>query len=75
MAGLLGNRGKGRMMAPAPSSETVSQSGLIVGGIHCIATLQLASKCGEKSKQAQQKSLRLRQFYQFLTGFPALSKR
>jgi hypothetical protein len=67
MAGLLGNRGKGRMVAPAQAIQTGFdfvalsnrkglqpflktlglQSGLIVGGIHCIAALQLASKCGE----------------------------
>jgi len=47
MAGLLGNRGKGRMVAPAQLQNRIAQSGLIVGGIHCIAGLQLASKCGE----------------------------
>jgi len=34
-------------MAPAPGFEDIFQSGLIVGTIHCMAALQLASKCGE----------------------------
>jgi hypothetical protein len=34
-------------MAPAQASKMVAQSGLMVGEIHCIAGLQLASKCGE----------------------------